>query len=105
MHPRRRVVFYVGAVAGLAAAGLTYDSISSVGHVYGPDAIAFWLFAACALVTEMLPLRWLAYENSGEVTGSWTFVMAMLLIASPLAAVGATAILFLLADLRSSKSP
>jgi len=105
MHPRRRVVYYVGAVAALAAAGLTYDSMSSVGHIYGSDAIAFWLFAACALVTEMLPLRWLAYENSGEVTGSWTFVMAMLLIASPLAAVGATAILFLLADLRSSKSP
>ncbi len=105
MPPRRRVLCYVGAVVVLAAAGLLYDSFSSGRYLLGHDPVAFWLFAACALVTEMLPLRWLAYENSGEVTGSWTFVMAMLLIASPIAAVGATAILFLLADLRSSKSP
>ena len=105
MPPRRRVLYYVGAVVALAAAGLTYDSFSSGRYLFGHDPVAFWLFAACALLTEMLPLRWLAYENSGEVTGSWTFVMAMLLIASPIAAVGATGILFLLADLRSAKSP
>src|SRR5438270_7943586 len=95
---------YVAAVCVLAAVGLGYDVAASRHHsLLGPQPAAFWLLALCGLVSELIPLSWLAYDNSGEVTGSWTFVLAMLLVASPAAAVGVTALLFLVADLRARK--
>jgi diguanylate cyclase (GGDEF)-like protein len=103
MSQERALASYVATVVALALAGLAYDVTSSGRHWFGPSPAAFWLLAGCGLVSELIPLRWLAYDNRGEVTGSWTFVMAMMLIASPLAAVIVTAGLFALSDIKSGK--
>ncbi|HWE54689.1 MAG TPA: EAL domain-containing protein [Acidimicrobiales bacterium] len=101
---RRSVAVYIVVLAVLATIGAGFDAFGSLGHdLLGSNPGAVWLLAGCALVTEMLPLRWLAFENRGDVTASWTFLMAMLLMASPIVAVALSAGLFLVADLRAGK--
>jgi diguanylate cyclase (GGDEF)-like protein len=103
MNIHRRVVSYVVVVVLLASAALGYVVATSPGYHLGHNQSTFWVLAACAFVSELIPLRWLAVDNRGEVTGGWTFIMGMLLVAPPGLAIGVTAIIFALGDLRSSK--
>jgi diguanylate cyclase (GGDEF)-like protein len=45
------------------------------------------MFAACCLVTDLWPLRRLRREEGGRATASWTFMVAILLVAPPVATV------------------
>jgi diguanylate cyclase (GGDEF)-like protein len=92
------------ALAALTCLG--YDIWASQGRaLLGPHPVALGLFAGCCLVTELRPLRWLRLEEGGQVTASWTFMMALILIGTPAAAVGAASSIVLLSDLASRKSP
>ena len=100
---RNRFLFLI-ALAALTCLG--YDIWASQGRaLLGPHPVAVGLFAGCCLVTELRPLRWLRLEEGGQVTASWTFMMALILISTPAAAVGAASSIVLISDLTSRKSP
>ena len=63
------------------------------------------MFATCCLVTELRPLRWLRRDEGGQVTASWTFMVAMLLVAPPVATIAIAAGIVLVGDLVSRKPP
>jgi len=104
MSNKGAIRLYVAAVTALAGGGLVYDTLAPRGHLLGPYPKVFWLLAACGLVSDLIPLKWLTFDDRGEVTGSWTFVMALLLIATPCAAVLATALLVLVSNIQASKN-
>jgi diguanylate cyclase (GGDEF)-like protein len=89
-----------GAVITLGLAGLAAGS----AHLPGDQPRIFWLFSACALVTELRPLRWLR-RNGGDVTASWIFIMAILLCAVPVAGIAAAATVTMLGELSARKPP
>jgi diguanylate cyclase (GGDEF)-like protein len=100
---RNRFLFLI-ALAALTCLG--YDAWASQGRaLLGPHPVALGLFAGCCLVTELRPLRWLRLEEGGQVTASWTFMMALILIGTPAAAVGAASGIVLISDLVSRKGP
>ncbi len=84
----RMLRLYVGAV--IAAGALVATALVAAGWdaaITGPDPVAFWILAIFLIVGELHPLNWLRRRGVGAVTVSWTFAFAILLIASPLAAV------------------
>src|ERR1700683_258365 len=94
-------VFLIG-LAALVGAG--YDAWASRGQSllgHHPEVPA--IFAACCFVTELRPLRWLRLEEGGQVTASWTFMMALLLIGTPVAAVTIAGGLVILSDIIGRK--
>jgi diguanylate cyclase (GGDEF)-like protein len=103
---RPTVRTFVAATAAGALLCAGWDVWTSLGvALTGPRPDVFWLLGGCCLATELRPLRWLRYSGGGEVTGSWTFMMAMLMVASPLAAVGVSATLFVAGDVVARKAP
>jgi diguanylate cyclase (GGDEF)-like protein len=103
-HPS--LSLYIKLVAFAAVVGVGFDVWSSVrSPVFGPHPAEFAFFAACCLVTELRPLRWLRLQDGGEVTASWTFMLALLLVAPPAAPVAVSVIVFVTGDLVSRKSP
>ncbi|MGD0808833.1 MAG: bifunctional diguanylate cyclase/phosphodiesterase [Acidimicrobiales bacterium] len=104
--PRSSRNQFLFLLASAALACLGYDIWASQGRaLLGPHPVALGMFAVCCLVTELRPLRWLRLEEGGQITASWTFMMALILIGTPAAAVGAASTIVLLSDLVSRKSP
>jgi len=102
----RSLTIYIGGVALVAAVGLGLDVWGSTGSaIFGAHPAAFAIFTLCCLVTELRPLRWLRIEDGGEVTASWTFMLALLLMAPPAAPVAVALAAFVLGDLVTHKSP
>jgi diguanylate cyclase (GGDEF)-like protein len=94
-------------VVVVAIAGLGFDAWDTFGRhhpIFGTHPVAFAIFLACCLVSELRPLHWFHFEASIDVTSSWTFMLAMLLIASPLAAVGGALVVFVIGDLVAGKT-
>jgi len=56
-------------------------------------------FAVLMLAGELFPLRWLRLDEGGEITASWAFALAILLLERPIVAVVAIAGTSLAADL------
>lgn len=105
MGNRRVLLSHIVVVSLLAAAALVYDSTISQGPLFGRHQPIFWLLAGCGLVADLLPRRWLSFDDTGHLKGPWTFMLAMLLIATPLAAVEVAAVLVMVADVRAVKEP
>ncbi len=63
------------------------------------------MFTICCLVTELRPLRWLRREEGGQVTASWTFFVALLLVAPPTATMAITGTVVLIGDMVNRKPP
>jgi diguanylate cyclase (GGDEF)-like protein len=61
------------------------------------------IFGACCLFTELRPLRWLGVEDGGQVTASWTFMMALLLVGPPVTAVAMAGAVVLVGEVVSRK--
>src|ERR1700733_501660 len=104
--PRLTLNQFVFLIALAALVGAGYDAWASRGQSplgHHPEIPA--IFAVCCLVTELRPLRWLRLEEGGQVTASWTFMMGLILIGTPAAAVGAASSIVLISDLASRKSP
>lgn len=105
MGARKLLFLQLGVLSVIASAVLVYDGSLSGRSVFGQHQTAFWLLAACGLGADLLPQRWLAFDDKGHLKGSWTFIMAMLLVATPLAAVEVAAVLIIVADVRAGKEP
>ncbi len=103
MHPPRHLTVnrLVAAVVATAVVAAVCDVALSHGYsLVGSDVGAFVVLAACCGVSELRPLRWLrSTDERTLVTGSWTFMMAMLMLAQPIVAVSVAAGLLLLSDL------
>ncbi len=103
--PKKLSRFVLLVVLG-ALAGVVYDILVSDGQrVLGPRPQVLAMFALCCLVTELRPLRWLRREEGGQVTASWTFVVALLLVAPPIAPIIITAGVVLIGDIVNRKPP
>ena len=104
---KRQVVsvnIFVCLVVLAALCGVEYDSWASRGQgLLGPRPEILAIFGACCLFTEVRPLRWLGLEENGQVTASWTFMMALLLIAPPATAVAIAAGVVLVGEVVSRK--
>jgi diguanylate cyclase (GGDEF)-like protein len=82
-----------------AFAAVGYDTWASKGQsAFGTRPQVLAIFAVCCLVTELRPLRWLRREEGGQVTASWTFMVALLLVAPALTTVVITAAVVLIGD-------
>lgn len=93
---------FIWLVALGAAGSLAFDFAVRPGQgLLGPHPVVLAVFAASCLATEMHPLRWLRSEEGGQVTASWTFMMASLLVAPPLTAVAIAAVAMLSGELIS----
>ncbi len=106
LRERTAFALYVGAtvVAGvgvLVSVVLTED----LNTLAGPVPSAFWIFAALLLLAELNPIDWLRKRDGGEVTASWTFALALLLVTPSNAALLVTAAACLLSDLLQRKPP
>ncbi|MDP9386728.1 MAG: bifunctional diguanylate cyclase/phosphodiesterase [Actinomycetota bacterium] len=64
----------------------------------------FWLFAALLLLAELRPIEWLGRHGGAEVTASWTFSFALLLL-TPEWAIIVTAVACLTAEAVHRKGP
>ena len=85
---RLSVNLFVLFVAVGALVGVVFDLWASRGHqLSGPRPQVLAMFAACCLVTDLWPLRRLRREEGGRATASWTFMVAILLVAPPVAAI------------------
>jgi diguanylate cyclase (GGDEF)-like protein len=98
------VNIFVCLVVVTALCGAGYDSFASRGQsLVGSHPEILAIFAACCLFTEVRPLRWLGLEENGQVTASWTFMMALLLVAPPMTAVGIAGTVLLVGEVVSRK--
>ncbi len=99
------VNLFVSSVVLGALGGFAYDAWASRGQgPLGPQPQILAVFAACCLFTELRPLRWLGLEENGQVTASWTFMMALLLIAPPVTAVTIATTVVLIGEVASRKA-
>ncbi|MGH9104682.1 MAG: putative bifunctional diguanylate cyclase/phosphodiesterase, partial [Acidimicrobiales bacterium] len=93
------------ALAVVALVAIGADAWTSrQGDLLGPHPLLLVAFGTCSVVTELRPLRWLGGgEQGGQVTASWTFMMALLLVGPPISAVSLAFFAFLVGDLVSGK--
>ena len=104
---RERVFhLYVGGViaAGFGVLAACFAALDPA-RAAGPHPAAFALFAVLVLVADLFPLRWLRRREGGEVTTSWAFAFALLLIAPPAGAILAFAAATCIADVILRKLP
>lgn len=90
---------YVGMViaAGVVVVGTTVW-LTGGREPTGPRPDLFWLFLALFAFAEARPMAWLRRDEGGEVTASWTFAFALLLVAPPAGALLGVACACLLSD-------
>jgi len=69
----------------------------------GRHPLIFWVLAGCLTLSELRPIKWLRRSEGGEVTASWTFAFALLLVAPPAGALLCIAAASLVGDLTSKK--
>lgn len=96
--------FYVACV--IAGGAALIGALAIVGRnepFAGSYPVAFAILVVFLAIGELRPLKWLRRNEGGEVTVSWTFAFAILLIASPLAALSTLALASILGDLSSRK--
>ena len=90
---------YVGmVVAAGALVVLTTVWLSGWDEPTGPRPDLFWLFLVLFAFAEARPMAWLRRDEGGEVTASWTFALALLLVAPPGSALLGVACACLLSD-------
>jgi diguanylate cyclase (GGDEF)-like protein len=71
---------YVVAVALGGCAVLAYELLQVPTPLIGGRTPALAVLAVCLLLSELRPMRWLRLSDGGEVTASWTFALALLLV-------------------------
>src|SRR4051812_7474187 len=105
MKQSRRLRIYVWTVTALGAA-LLIVSLRSIPfkHLMGRQPAAFVAMTAFLVLAELRPIPWSRSGDSGDLTASWTFAFAILLLAPLGGALAATAFATLLGDLSQRKS-
>ncbi|HUB71142.1 MAG TPA: EAL domain-containing protein [Acidimicrobiales bacterium] len=101
-RPSRDLFIFLVCTSALACLG--FDAWLSRGYEFlGVRPVSLGIFGLCCLVTELRPLRWLRLDEGGQVTASWTFMMALLLVGPPLASIGIAASVVATGDAVSRK--
>ena len=95
---------YVAAVIGAGALVLVGSLVALRGHdPTGGEPTVFTLLAALLLIGEMRPMRWLDRRLGGEITVTWSFACALLLLAPLGSALGALVVASVAGDVLSRK--
>ena len=103
---RRPLVAYVACVVLVAADGLYDDARSSVGHApFGGSPLLVGLLVVCAVVAALWTIQRRERGGTGEVTGSWAFLGAVLFLVPPLTAAGVAGAVATLAAVARRKEP
>ncbi|MDQ3538851.1 MAG: bifunctional diguanylate cyclase/phosphodiesterase [Actinomycetota bacterium] len=71
--------------------------------IAGPYPAAFWTFAVLLTLLELRPVKWLRRQEGGEVTASWAYACALLLLSPSNAAILCMGAASLLGDLTQRK--
>jgi diguanylate cyclase (GGDEF)-like protein len=100
-----RVLLVVTSLVALACIGADVKLSDWTQYPFGIRPAEFAVFFACCIATELRPLRWLRINDGGEVTASWTFLLAMLLVSPPSVAIGCAALVFVAGDVITEKGP
>ena len=92
-------VVYVWSVivAGVVVLGALAAHLD-LGTATGSTPFAFWLFAGLLVAGELKTMPWIRRHDGGELTASWAFAGALLLMAPIASAVMAMAAASLLGD-------
>lgn len=100
---------FCGYVGGIVAAGIAMwiwaASVLSHGLASVRESPYILIFVALVLIAELRPLKWLRRQEGGEVTASWSFAAALLLIAPPQIAILTIALSSAVGDAVHTKSP
>ena len=79
---------YVAAVTFSAAVVIAATFLHADWAVFsGAKPAAVAIFAVLLVVGEARPLKWLRLNDGGELTASWSFALAILLLDAPAAAI------------------
>ena len=102
--PSWRLRVYVWMVSA-AGAGLLAGSLraTTVHRLLGRQPAAFLALAALLIVAELRPIPWSRSGDRSDLTASWTFAFAILLLAPLGGALLATAVATLIGDLSQRK--
>jgi len=95
---------YVWAVIAAGAGLLVWVVLTEdFASMAGPHPAAFWIFAVLLTLLELRPVKWLRRQEGGEVTASWAYACALLLLSPSNAAVLCMGAASLLGDLTQRK--
>jgi diguanylate cyclase (GGDEF)-like protein len=107
-HARRRtrlVRVYVGGVILAGAGALVFEGVHSRLHEFwGPRPSGFIILAALLLLSEGRPMSFLHLHEESDITISWTFAFALVLL-SPAGALCAMALASAMGDALGRKRP
>ncbi len=97
---------YVSAV-NLAGVALVVWVVltEDLGSIAGPYPAAFWTFSILLTLLELRPVKWLRRQEGGEVTASWAYACALLLLSPSNAVILCMGAASLLGDLTQRKPP
>jgi diguanylate cyclase (GGDEF)-like protein len=96
---------YVGAVIALGAIALVIEGVHSRFHEFwGPRPSGFLILAALLLLSEARPMTFLHLHEGSDITISWTFAFALVLL-SPVGALFAMAGASAFGDTIARKTP
>ncbi len=97
---------FVGVVAMLSvAAGFLVAKTAPEGFVARSNVATMIVLLVLLFMGEIRTLKWLSLNDGGEVTASWAFALAVLILPAPLAAIIGMAFASALGDLTNHKSP
>ncbi len=107
MHVRVSALgMYVGVVSILSVSMCLLVAMLAPGEVVARSHVATMIVLLVLLfMGEIRTLKWLSLNDGGEVTASWAFALALLILPAPLAAIIGMAMASVLGDLAHHKSP
>lgn len=103
---RRPLGAYVAVVVLVAAVGLYDDARASRGHApFGGSPVLVALLVAAAVVASIWTIQRRGRSGTGEVTGTWAFLGAVLFLVPPVTAAAAAGAVATLAAVARRKEP
>jgi len=103
---RRPLVAYVAGVVLVAADGLYDDARASVGRaLFGASPTLVAVMLVCAVVAALWTIQRRQRSGTGEVTGTWAFLGAVLFLVPPVTAAVAAGVVAALAAVARRKAP
>jgi diguanylate cyclase (GGDEF)-like protein len=95
----RPLTLYVTAVACAASAVIAATFLHTNWSAFsGAKPAAVVIFSVLLIVGEARPLKWLRLNDGGELTASWSFALAILLLDAPAAAILMMAVASVIGD-------
>src|SRR5438270_4250279 len=104
MKTNIRLSLYVWTVSALGTGLLVWAMAESrFAHLAGRQPAAFFVLSGFLLLAELRPIPWSRSVDRGDLTASWTFAFAILLLAPLGGALLATAVATFVGDVARRK--